>query len=85
MAEQNLGSWFWHMSPLSLQIAGLLIKANFSFYQHLALHYWLLSGEQLNMSLVTLPNTKNTIHLKNINTVTFFSFTKMANIQSIII
>ena len=74
MAEQNLGSWFWHMSPPSLQIASLLIKANFSFYQHLALHYWLLSGEQLNMSLVTLLNKKNTIHFKNINSRIFLFY-----------
>ena len=54
MAEQNLASWFWETSPPSLQIASLLIKATFPFYQHLPLQYWVLSGKQLNLSSVTL-------------------------------
>ena len=38
MAKQNLQRWFWGtLSPPSPQIAGILIKGNFPFYQHLSL------------------------------------------------
>ena len=49
------------MSSTSPQVASLLNKVAFPFYQHLSLEYWLSSGEQPNLSSVTLGVPRTTL------------------------
>ena len=51
MAEKNLGSWSLDMSSLSLQTADFLVKRPFLSTNACLLNYWLLSSEQMNLSL----------------------------------
>ena len=56
LPDRLRGSWLLHLSPPSPQVASLLSKTAFPFYQHLPLEYWLSSDEQPDLSSVTLPN-----------------------------
>ena len=47
MAKKNLQRWFWRtLSPPSPKTASILIKSNFTFYQHLPLSRVLIFKQQ---------------------------------------
>lgn len=60
------GSW-GPLNPLSPQVAHILIKSNFPFYQNLLLRYWFSSRKQLDLSLVT-DYDENTSNISKFNT-----------------
>lgn len=53
MAEKDIQNWYLDKSPSSPQIVKFSEQSTFLLYQHLCFDYWLLSREQLDLSLIT--------------------------------
>lgn len=53
MAEKDIQNWYLDKSPSSPQIVKFSEQSTILLYQHLCFDYWLLSREQLDLSLIT--------------------------------
>ena len=53
MVEKDIQNWYLDKSPPSPQIVEFSEQSTFLLYQHLRFDCWLLSREQLDLSLIT--------------------------------
>ena len=53
MVEKDIQNWYLDKSPPSPQIVEFSEQSTFLLYQHLCFDCWLLSREQLDLSLIT--------------------------------